>query len=178
MLEGYVPSDDERDHFYAIKNLIENYSDCFHRTHFEPGHITGSALLLSADGSRVLMNHHKFLDIWICFGGHADGEKDILNVALREAIEESGIEDIEPVKATIFDVDVHAIPANPKKGEPPHKHFDLRYLMRVRNASNENFAESDESLGLRWCNYEEAKKLANLKDLSMHRLLDKWHATR
>ena len=178
MLEDYKPSGAERDHFYAIKSLIENHPDCFYRTHFDPGHITGSALLVSADGNRVLMNHHKFLNIWICFGGHADGERNILNVALREAIEESGIEDIEPVQTVIFDVDVHDIPANPKKDEPPHKHFDLRYLLRVRNASNENFAGSEESLGLRWCDYTEAKALASPLDPSMHRLLDKWRATR
>lgn len=178
MLENYMPSEAERDHWHDIRALIDNHPDCFYRTHFDPGHITGSALLLSADGNRVLMNHHKFLNIWICFGGHADGEKDILQVALREAIEESGIEDIEPVRSTIFDVDVHAIPPNPKKNEPAHKHFDIRYLLRVRNAVNENFAKSDESVNLRWCNYDEAQKLADPADLSMHRLLDKWASGR
>lgn len=178
MLENYIPSVAERDHWRDIRTLIDNHPDCFYRTHFDPGHITGSALLLSADGTRVLMNHHKFLNIWICFGGHADGETNILQVALREAIEESGIDDIEPVRTTIFDVDVHAIPPNPKKNEPAHKHFDIRYLLRVRNAVNENFAKSDESVNLRWCSYDEARKLADPADLSMHRLLDKWASGR
>jgi 8-oxo-dGTP pyrophosphatase MutT (NUDIX family) len=178
MLENYTPGDAERDHWRDIRNLIDHHPDCYFRTHFKPGHITGSALLLSADGNRVLMNHHKFLNIWICFGGHADGEKDILQVALREAIEESGIDDIEPVRSTIFDVDVHAIPPNPKKNEPAHKHFDIRYLLRVRHAANESFAKSDESVNLRWCSHDEARKLAHPADASMHRLLDKWAAGR
>ena len=177
-LLAYTPSDAEKQHWDDIRALVENHPDCFHRTHFNPGHITGSGLLLSADGTRVLMNHHKFLDMWICFGGHADGETDILNVALREVIEESGIEDVEPVATGIFDVDVHPIPFNAKKNEPEHKHFDIRYLFRVRNSANENFAMSDESEGLRWCSYEEARNLAAPRDLSMHRLLIKWNNLR
>ncbi len=174
-LLAHKPDAAEQQHFRDICNLIETHGDaCFYRTHFNPGHITGSGLLVSADGNRVLMNHHTFLNIWICFGGHADGETDILNVALREVTEESGIADVEPVNTSIFDVDIHAIPANIKKGEPPHKHFDIRYLFRVRNAASEAFAMSEESLNLRWCSYEEAQKLACPRDVSMHRLLDKW----
>lgn len=174
-LARYRPGDAEIRHHRDIRNLIEHYPDCYYRNHFNPGHITGSGLLISADGDRVLMNHHQFLNIWICFGGHADGEQDVLNVALREVIEESGIEDVEPVMDDIFDVDVHAIPANAKKNEPPHKHFDIRYLFRVPNAANEDFKASSESNALRWCNYNEARALADPKDLSMHRLLIKWH---
>jgi 8-oxo-dGTP pyrophosphatase MutT (NUDIX family) len=178
-LRLHRPDTAEEPHLRDIVALIESHGDaCFYRTHFDPGHMTGSGLLISADGSRVLMNHHKFLDMWICFGGHADGERDILNVALREVIEESGIEDVEPVSQEIFDVDVHDIPFNAKKNEPPHKHFDVRYLFRVKNATNENFAESEESNSLRWCNYYEARVLASPHDVSMHRLLDKWHAAR
>lgn len=178
MLEAYMPSDVEGDHWRDICALIEKHPDCFYRTHFDPGHITGSGLLVSADGRRVLMNHHKFLNIWICFGGHADGELDVLNVALREVIEESGIADVEPVTGKIFDVDVHGIPCNPAKGEPAHKHFDLRYLFRVRRADSEAFTGSEESVDLRWCGYEQARQLADPADASMHRLLDKWQASR
>lgn len=175
VLNAYTPTQAEEAHLREIKTLIEHSPDCFHRTHFDPGHVTGSVLLVSADGLRVLMNHHKFLNIWICFGGHADGERDILNVAMREVVEESGIADIEPVTGHIFDVDIHDIPANAKKNEPPHRHFDIRYLFRVRNAVNENFAQSDESNGLRWCDYDQAMGLASPADVSMHRMLAKWH---
>lgn len=174
-LYAHKPDTGEEQHLRDICSLIETHGNrAFYRDLFEPGHMTGSGLLISADSRRVLMNHHKFLDLWICFGGHADGEQDILNVALREVIEESGIEDVEPVTNDIFSIDVHGIPFNAKKNEPRHKHFDIRFLFRVRNVANENFAESDESQSLRWCDYEEAKKLAAPHDQSMHRLLDKW----
>ncbi len=178
MLEAlslYRPTDVELQAHGDIRSLIERDApQCFYRTHFDPGHVTGSGLLISADGSRVLMNHHAFLDIWICFGGHADGEQDIFNVALREVVEESGIENIEPVMTGIFDVDVHPIPANAKKNEPPHRHFDVRFLYRVKDKADEAFAQSEESKNMRWCSFDEAVKLAAPHDISMHRMLHKW----
>src|SRR5689334_15598351 len=107
LLLAHSPSNDvEAMHLSATLNLIENHPDCYVRTHFNPGHITGSALLISADGNQVLMNHHRFLDKWLSFGGHADGERDILAVARREIIEESGVSNIEPLVSAIVDVDV------------------------------------------------------------------------
>ncbi|MFA5592743.1 MAG: NUDIX domain-containing protein [Micavibrio sp.] len=178
MLEAlmrYDAGEDEAGHRDDIADLFRSAGEeCLYRTHFSPGHITGSGLLVSADGARVLMNHHKFLNIWICFGGHADGNGDILDVARREVMEESGIADIEPAIESIFSVDVHAIPPNDKKGEPAHKHFDIRYLFRVRTAENENFRLSAESNNLRWCGFDDAMALSSPQDHSMHRLLKKW----
>lgn len=153
-----------------VVDLIHSAPRCFYRDHFNPGHVTGSALLISRDGTKVLMNHHGALDKWICFGGHADGETNIANVALRELQEESGITDIAFVTNDIFDVDIHPIPANPKKSEPAHEHFDIRFLFRV--TGNGNFTLSDESHAMKWCDYEEALRLAG--DDSMRRLLQKW----
>lgn len=155
-----------------IAGLLMDKQDCFYRHCFDPGHITGASLLISADGKRVLMNHHKKIGRWLCFGGHADGSPDLADVALRETVEESGIEDIEFVMPDIFDIDIHPIAASTNKGEPAHEHFDIRYLFRVRNEKSEKFKVSEESLDLRWCNYEEACKLTN--DTSMRRMFYKW----
>lgn len=173
-LSSHTPYDEsEAKDIPAIAQLIERYPLCFWRHHFDPGHVTGSGLLISADGQRVLLNHHKFLDMWIGFGGHADGETDILSVCRREIIEESGIADIEPVSEKIADVSVHPVPENPKKGEPAHHHFDIRYIFRVKNPANENFVISDESVSMRWCNFEKAMELVNPND-KIARLLQKW----
>lgn len=175
-LKKYSPGPEDAQHYKDIMTLVSNHADCFYRTHFNPGHITGSALLLNADGTKVLMNHHKFLNIWICFGGHADGETNVANVALREAVEESGIENIVMAQDGVFDVDVHDIPKNVKKNEPPHKHFDIRYLVRVADKESETFHKSHESNDLRWCDYAQATELAHPDDASMHRLLRKWQS--
>lgn len=165
-------ADEARD-VEAVRKLIRNHPDCFWRNHFDPGHVTGSGLLVSCDGSRVLLNHHKFLKMWIGFGGHADGETDILSVCRREIIEESGIANIEPLTGLIEDVSIHPVPENPKKGEPAHRHFDIRYIFRVKEAGDEDFVMSDESLSLRWCSYDEAMTLIKPGD-KISRLLNKW----
>jgi 8-oxo-dGTP pyrophosphatase MutT (NUDIX family) len=71
--------------------LLDSCPNCFRRDAF-PGHFTGSAFVVSADGARSLLHHHRKLDRWLQFGGHCDGEEDVLSVAQREAYEESGIQ--------------------------------------------------------------------------------------
>jgi 8-oxo-dGTP pyrophosphatase MutT (NUDIX family) len=118
--------------------------DVFERSH-APGHFTGSAWLVSADGERVLLTHHRKLERWLQLGGHADGDRDLARVALREAEEESGLRDLA-VDPAIFDLDCHPIPA--RGIEPAHLHYDVRYV--VRATGSEAFAMSDESLELAW----------------------------
>ncbi|HSD28976.1 MAG TPA: NUDIX hydrolase [Vicinamibacteria bacterium] len=94
------------------------------------GHLTGSAITVSADGSRVLLLHHRKLDLWLQPGGHGDpGETTGEEVAQREALEESGLRGLRlhPTAPRPLDVDVHDIPARGR--EPAHEHLDLRYLV-------------------------------------------------
>lgn len=134
----------------AALSLLPKLPACLYRDHFEPGHFTGSGILVSADGQRVLLNHHKFLDKWLHFGGHADGDADILNVARREVEEESGLHNFTLVCPEILSIDVHPIPENPAKGEPPHKHFDIIFLFQLNSDADENAVISDESISLKW----------------------------
>lgn len=129
-----------------ILRFVVETPDCFLRSH-ESGHITGSAWLLNPKGDKALLTLHRNLKRWLQTGGHADGDADILNTALREAQEESGIEGITVVDEDIMDVDIHRIPANPRKGEASHLHYDIRYLLR---APHEHFAISEESIDLAW----------------------------
>lgn len=173
-LEAFAPQDEQeagdQDRTAA---LVRDRQDCFYRTCFDPGHVTGSGLLVDSGGGRVLMNRHKALGKWLCFGGHADGSADILSVARREVVEESGIGGIEPVSTAIFDIDVHPIPENPAKKEPAHAHFDIRYLFRT--TGDETYVVSDESLEMRWCGFEEALSLLPpAGENGMRRLLLKW----
>ncbi len=162
--------EEEASSLRELMSFVEKTPDCFERVHHAGGHVTGSGLLISRDGQRVLLNHHKGLNIWMQFGGHADGEGDIQNVARRETIEESGIAAIEDIGGGLMDVDIHVIPANDVKGEPEHKHYDVRYLFRVTDDSD--FVLSDESNELRWCSYEEAYEMTNSDEI--RRLLRKW----
>lgn len=145
-LINYQPRcDHQRKNVNKIIEFISKASNCFERENLA-GHITGSAWLLDHTGKAALLTHHRKLKLWCQLGGHADGETDILNVAHREAIEESGIEHITPVAEKIYDVDIHWIPENQQV--PGHYHYDIRYLFRVTKPAD--FVVSDESLELAW----------------------------
>lgn len=150
-----------------LASFVEANTDCFERT-LLCGHVTGSAWLVSDDGSKVLLTHHKKLNRWLQLGGHADGSADILQVALREAKEESGLADIELARAGIFDIDIHAIPA--RKNEPEHLHYDVRFALQAKGS--QQFLLSDESNQLAWV---PVRRLAELvADESMLRMAEKW----
>lgn len=152
------------DRFLAF---VTGHRDCFERD-LEIGHVTGSAWLVDSSGERVLLTHHKKLDIWVQLGGHADGNPDIAAVALAEATEESGIEGLSFVDQRLFDIDIHRIPARP--GEPEHFHFDARFALRAPPGAR--FTVSAESHALKWV--EIGSLAAFTEEASMLRMATKW----
>lgn len=134
------------------------------------GHFTASAWLVSRDRQRVLLTHHRKLDRWLQLGGHADGEQDLLHVALLEAEEESGLTGLQ-VQPGIFDLDRHWIPAH--KCVPAHWHYDVRYV--VRADQDEAFVVSDESHDLAWRHIATLAADADA-DASLRRMARKWLA--
>lgn len=100
----------------------------FHRDHL-PGHITGSAWILSEDRSHVLLTLHTKLGKWLQPGGHADGDENVARVAHRELEEETGLTNVTQLIPTFFDIDIHLIPA--RKEFPQHLHYDLRFLFEA-----------------------------------------------
>nr|WP_250063442.1 NUDIX hydrolase [Stenotrophomonas mori] len=131
------------DEFLAL--LDAPGEDPFSRARLD-GHFTASAWLVSADGARVLLTHHRKLGRWLQLGGHADGDRDLPRVALREAEEESGLAGLRLQAGGIFDLDRHWIPA--RGTVPGHWHYDVRYV--VAAGTEEGFVVSEESLDLAW----------------------------
>src|SRR5580704_14695900 len=109
LLDKYVPSDEEFIFKNRMLSFIKSHPHCFERT-LEVGHITASCWLLNKEGSKALLTHHAKLNQWFQLGGHCDGNSDVLAVAVKEAQEESGIQEIRPVNDQIFDIDIHLIP--------------------------------------------------------------------
>ena len=121
---------DEAGFISRAVGFVEAHTDCFHR-HLWPAHVTGSAWVVSPDRRHVLMMHHRKHDQWFQPGGHADGDADILRVALRETVEETGLESgqVRLLSSDVFDVDIHTIPAI--GDEPQHEHIDIRFLVEI-----------------------------------------------
>lgn len=148
-------------------HFVCSQPDCFCRS-LSIGHITGSAWVVNADGSEVLLTHHRKLDRWLQLGGHADGDADVLAVAIKEAEEESGLTDFTLIGPGIFDIDIHPIPE--RKGEPEHLHYDVRYVLRANGPLD--YTVSDESHDLRWVALDEVRSLT--MESSMLRMVAKW----
>lgn len=135
---------------HAIKTLdfVKSTNNFWKREHLE-GHLTASAWVLSVDKTQVLMTHHKSLDNWFQLGGHIETEdKTVFDAAIREILEESGLEPVKSISCEIFDIDVHWIPEN-KKGVPGHFHYDVRYLF-FADASQPILFDANESNEVCW----------------------------
>lgn len=170
LLEDYRPkSSKEIDDKNRMILFIKDNQNCFERE-LDIGHITASSWLLDKSGEHALLMHHMKLDKWLQLGGHADGEADILAVSIKESQEESGINSIEAVSNKIFDIDIHAIPANSKDKE--HFHYDVRFLLQVK--SNEKPLMNGESKELRWISKDRESLPTN--EESVTRMFDKWCA--
>lgn len=172
-LENYNGTEEENICIKPIMQLLQK-QDCFYRTCFTPGHITGSAILCDQTKEKILLNHHKIFNKWLCFGGHADGDEDIKKVALRETTEESGYHEneIEFVVDSIFDIDIHSVAENKSKNEPEHSHFDIVFLLQLKENTSLNFKVSEESIDLKWCALDEALELIR-DDQRMIRIIHK-----
>jgi 8-oxo-dGTP pyrophosphatase MutT (NUDIX family) len=167
LLEAYAPFDaTDAAARERILCFVRDHDDCFERTLLE-GHVTGSAWIVNASRTRCLLTHHRKLDRWLQLGGHADGQADILEVAMREAIEESGLTSLRPVSTEIFDCDVHPIPA--RKTEPEHFHYDVRFLLEADDT--EPLVVSEESKELAWVALADVEMLES--DESVMRMVAK-----
>ena len=159
----------ERETVALFEQLLDDAEDPFRRERLA-GHFTASAWVVSADGTRTLLTHHRKLGLWLQLGGHAEGERDLTVAALKEAEEESGLTGLS-IEPGIFDLDRHCIPEH--KGVPAHWHYDVRYV--VRAGSSEAYVVSDESHDLTWRDIRVLAEDAGA-DASVRRMAGKWLA--
>lgn len=124
---------------------LQSSLNIFDRDHM-PGHFTASCWLWNKQKSHVLFTLHKKLERWLPLGGHADGESDLLIVALNEAKEESGIEEIQAISSNIIQLGHHSFPSSSKN--PKHDHYNVFYELQVTH--DVPYVVSDESIDLKW----------------------------
>ena len=156
-IENYKPfnEQEERDK-PLILDWIRNNENAFTREN-TIAHITASAWVVNKDRSNVLMVYHNIYNSWSWLGGHADGETDLLSVALREIREEAGISNVQPVSEEIFSLEALTVDGHIKKGKyvSSHLHLNITYLVEA-NSDEALFVKPDENSGVAWFTPEEA----------------------
>jgi 8-oxo-dGTP pyrophosphatase MutT (NUDIX family) len=132
------------------------------------GHFTASAWIVNKMRTHTLMTLHRKLNNWLQLGGHADGHENLLEVAMSEAREESGLTSLRLVDSGIFDLDRHTIP---QRGDiPEHFHYDVRFLIEAE--MNEPLVISEESTDLAWIPFDAVEDLVG-PNPSILRMLEK-----
>jgi 8-oxo-dGTP pyrophosphatase MutT (NUDIX family) len=139
-----------------------------------PIHVTASTWVVSPDREKVLLMHHRKYGHWFQPGGHADGDPEVLRVALRECSEETGVapEHIRLIDPAVFDIDIHSVPT---VGEiPGHDHIDIRFVVEIDDRLA--IPGNNESHDIRWFPLHEVMHYNNFR--STHRMLEKTRAMR
>ena len=120
---------EERDREELLRRL-DSHEDLYTRAN-TAAHFTASAWVVSPDRKQVLMAYHRLYDSWAWLGGHADGERDLLSVALREVREESGLVQLRPVSRDIYSLEILTVNGHEKHGRyvSSHLHLNVTYLL-------------------------------------------------
>ena len=156
-LKAYAPyNEQETNDKEVMIKLLEKESDIFTREN-EVAHFTASSWLVNKEHTKVLMIYHNIYHSWSWTGGHADGETDLLAVAMREAMEETGVKTITPVGEDIFSIEILTVDGHIKRGKyvPSHLHLNVTYLLEADEAEVLHIKQ-DENSGVGWFTLEEA----------------------
>lgn len=163
-IQNYKPfNEQEEKDKQTILNYIDTFDDVLTRNN-ECCHFTASSWAVNRERTKVLMIYHNIYQSWAWPGGHADGESDLLNVAVRELKEETGVENVKIVKPAIFSLEILTVDGHVKKGKyvSAHLHLNLTYLLEV--AENEVLRiKEDENSGVKWVKIEEVEKMSEEK---------------
>lgn len=153
---AFVPTTEQevKDKEYFLK-WIEAFDDVLTREN-EFAHFSSSAFVVNPEHSKMLAVYHKIYDAWIYPGGHADGEQDLLSVAVREVFEETG-QEVNVLDSGIYTINSLPVMAHVKRGKfvPAHTHLDTVFLMEADDSKPLTFRE-DESRGVKWVDLSQA----------------------
>ena len=156
-IRSYQPMNEqeERDK-ELILHCLETEKNIFTRQN-RLAHMTASAWIVNPERTKVLMAYHNIYHSWSWLGGHADGETDLLKVALKEAREESGIHHVKPVSEQIYSLEVLTVDGHVKRGEyvPSHLHLNLTYLLEA-DEDDLLHIKKDENSNVGWFGLQEA----------------------
>ena len=156
-IKAYRPwNEQERQDQAVILAFLERNPDAFYRSNLL-AHMTASAWVVNPQRSKALMVYHRLYDSWSWAGGHADGEEDLLAVALREVREETGVQRLRPVTEEIYSLEVLTVDGHEKHGRyvPSHLHLNVTYLLEAEEDQPLRVCEAENS-GVAWFSLADA----------------------
>lgn len=156
-IAAYCPwnEQEERDKAFIL-DFMDRNPDAFSREN-PVAHMTASAWVVNPARDKVLMVYHRLYDSWSWTGGHADGETDLLAVALREVREETGVKHLRPLSREIYSLEVLTVDGHEKRGAyvSSHLHLNVTYLIEADERDSLQICEAENS-GVRWFSLEAA----------------------
>ncbi len=150
-IEKYIPiNEQEKKDKEVILKYVKSNNDVLTREN-EIAHITSSGFIVNKNRDKVLMIHHNIYNSWGWTGGHADGDSNLLYVAIKEAKEETGIKNVVPVTDNICCIDILPVMSHIKRGKyvSSHLHLSVAYILEADE--NEILrVKADENSGVKW----------------------------
>lgn len=165
-IKEYIPyNEQEKADKELIINAINTYDNLLYREN-TIAHITSSGYIVNKERTKVLMIHHNIYKTWAWTGGHADGDSDLLHVAIKEAIEETGVKNFTPVSNQILSLDVLPVIGHIKHGKyvSAHLHLSVAYLLEA-SEYEKLIVKEDENSGVKWIPINEIHKYSNEPDM-------------
>lgn len=161
-IENYIPyNEQEENDKEMILKYIDTFEDVLTREN-RMCHFTASNWIVNKERTKVLMIYHNIYKSWAWTGGHADGDSDLLHVALKEVEEETGLKNLKLLSNGIFGIQILTVDSHIKRGKfvPSHLHLDCCFLLEA----DENEVvkiKADENSGVEWIDIDKATEVTN-----------------
>ncbi|MBP3284496.1 MAG: NUDIX hydrolase [Clostridia bacterium] len=161
-LRNYIPQNEQEEKDKQVMlNFTEKFDNLFTREN-DIAHFTASAWVVNPERTKVLMIYHNIYQSWAWTGGHADGETDLLKVAVKELKEETGVEKVTVISEEPFSIEVLCVNGHEKRGKyvSSHLHFNVTFLLEVTEEEMLR-CKPDENSGVKWCCLKDVEKLSS-----------------
>lgn len=176
-IEKFIPynEQEEVDRNIMLK-YINDFDDVLTRQN-EYGHFTSSSFVLNKERTKILMIYHKIYNSWAWTGGHSDGDSDLLYVAMKEAKEETGIKNVDPISKDIYSLELINVNGHEKRGKyvGSHVHLNVTYLLEA-DENEEIHIKEDENSGVKWVSINEVLEMSSepwVRDRVYAKIIDK-----